>query len=321
MSDDRAPTLRPAAPARRPPPSVVERIAHRAEVVRGTTVAALRDPARMAASAWWSALQGDRRARAGTLVLALLVALTMVGLLLPPPLGHAEEALRAPSLAHLFGTDASGRDVLGAVVRGAWPTLGGGALAAFGAGTLGVALGALSGYLRGASDAFVHRTIETVQALPALVVVLIVEAIVPRAGFGTLIVAIALSRSSEVALAVRAEVLRTAALDHVLAARALGAGPGRVFAFHVLPLGLVPVGALVPFAFTAAVAIETAIQALGVGRVHPLAWGALMGGLRAAPSAWWLVAFPALFVALAAFSASLLGDAMRDAADPRLRGG
>lgn len=311
----------PSGQSKRPPPSVVIRLAERAEIVRGATVAALRDPARLAVSAWWTAVHRDNRARAGTLVLALLIVLTIVGALLSPQLGRADELLRAPSAAHALGTDAQGRDLLGALVRGAWPTLAGGVLAALAAGALGVVLGTLSGYLRGVADAFAHRTIETAQALPSVLVVLVVEAAVPNAGFGTLVLAIVLARSAEIAAGIRAEVLRVVALDHVLAARALGAGPGRVFTFHVLPLVLSPVVALVPFAFASAIALETAIQALGVGRVHPLAWGALMGAFRAHPTAWWLVVFPALFVALTASAAALLGEAMRDAADPRLRGG
>lgn len=309
------------APSKRPPPSVVIRIAERAEIVRGATVAALRDPARLAVSAWWTAVHRDNRARAGTVVLALLLVMTIVGALLSPELGRPDELLRAPSAAHALGTDAQGRDLLGALIRGAWPTLAGGVLAALAAGALGVVLGTLAGYLRGVADAFAHRAIETAQALPSVLVVLVVEAAVPNAGFGTLVLAIVLARSADIAAGIRAEVLRVVALDHVFAARALGAGPGRVFTFHVLPLVLSPVVALLPFAFASAIALETAIQALGVGRVHPLAWGALMGAFRANPTAWWLVAFPALFVALTAASAALLGDAMRDAADPRLRGG
>jgi ABC-type dipeptide/oligopeptide/nickel transport system permease subunit len=306
--------------SKRPPPSVVQRIAERAELVRGTTVVALRDPAKLAVSAWWSAVQRDLRARVGTAVLVAFVLLTAIGALVPPLTGHADASLRAPSFAHPFGTDEAGRDLLGALLRGAVPTVAGGAAAALGASALGVALGALAGYLRGAADASAHRLIETAQALPSLLVVLVIEALVPSAGFGTLVLAVVIARSAEIAAAVRADVLRALALDHVLAARALGAGPGRVFAYHVLPHAVSAASALAPFVFGAAVALETAVQALGVGRVHPLAWGALMGGVRAHPSAWWLVAFPALAAALVTFAGALLGDAMRDAADPRLRG-
>lgn len=327
-----SPTPRASAPSspapraitqasRRPPPSVVQRLAQRAELVRGTTVVALRDPARLAVSAWWSALHRDNRARVATVLLVALAALTAVGALLAPLVGRPEQALLAPQSGHLLGTDAEGRDLLSAMLRGALPTVAGGALAALGASVLGVAIGALAGYLRGAADALTHRAIETAQAIPSLLAVLVIEALVPSAGFGSLVVAIVVARAAEIAAAVRADVLRALALDHVIAARALGAGPGRVFAFHVLPFALSSVGALAPFVFGAAIALETTIQALGVGSVHPLAWGALMAGVRAHPTAWWLVAFPALAAALVTGAGALLGDAMRDAADPRLRGG
>jgi len=282
-------------------------------------VAAFRDPARLAYSSWRTALRSDRRAMAGTIMLAALTAMAIYGGLAEPIVGRPQDMLLSPSRGHLFGTDEHGRDLFLAVVHGTFPTLGAAMLAALGAAALGFALGALGGFLRGAIDLLFQRTIEALSAIPLLLIVLIAQALIPVPTATSLVLVIVLTRWAEIAQVVRADVLRVLQLDYVLAARALGAGPGRLLARHVLPSVLASAVVLSAFGVGAIIAVETAIAAIGIGYVHPLAWGALLGQARAHPAAWWLVVFPSGFVAWALGATVMLGEAIRDAFDPRLR--
>ena len=282
-------------------------------------VAAFRDPARLAYSSWRTALRSDRRAVAGTVMIALLVAIAIYGAVAQPIVGRADLALHAPSVAHPFGTDDQGRDLLRALVQGAFPTLGPAALAALGAAAIGFALGALGGFLRGSLDLFLQRTMEALSTLPLLLVVLIAQALIPAPSAASLVLVIMLTRWSEIAQVIRADVLRVLQLDYVLAARALGAGPGRLLARHVLPSVLASAVVLSAFTVAAVIVVETAVAVIGIGYVHPLAWGALLGQARAHPGAWWLVLFPAGLVAWALGATVMLAEAIRDAFDPRLR--
>jgi len=282
-------------------------------------VAAFREPGRLAYSSWRSALRSDRRAVAGTLMMTVLTAMAVYSAFAEPIVGHASDVLLGPSSQHPFGTDDQGRDLLRAIVHGSFPTLGPAVLAALGAAGIGFALGALGGFLRGSLDVLFQRTIEAIAAVPLLLVVLIAQALIPTPSATSLLVVVMLTRWAEIAQVVRADVLRVSQLDYVLAARALGAGPGRLLARHILPSVLASAVVLSAFAIGAVIVVETAVSVIGIGFVHPFAWGALLGQARTHPEAWWLVLFPAGFVAWALGATVLLGEAIRDALDPRLR--
>lgn len=308
--------------SRRSRPSLIEWIVTSSQRMRGQVdpaVAAFRDPARLAYDSWRLALRNDTRARVGTALSLVLTVMAVYGALASPLVGRTDNALRGPSGAHWMGTDVSGRDVFLALVHGAYPTLGAALLATLGAGTLGIALGALGGFLRGAPDLLLQRTIEAISSVPLLLFVLIAQTLLPVPSSTSLLFIVVLTRWADIAQVVRADVLRVLQLDHVTAARALGAGPGRLLARHVLPSVLASAVVLSAFSVGAVIAVETAIAVIGIGIVHPLAWGAILGQARAHPEAWWLVLFPAGFVALTLGATVLLGEAIRDAFDPRLR--
>lgn len=302
--------------------SVVDWILTSSQRMRGRvvepTVAAFADPARLAYGSWRVALRSDRRAVAGTVLLVLLTVMSIYGALARPLVGVSVDALRAPSSGHWFGTDEGGRDVFFALVHGAYPTLGAAMAATLGAAGLGIALGALGGFLRGAPDLILQRTTEALTSIPLLLVVLIAQTLLPVASW-SLILIVMLTRWADVAQVVRADVLRVMQLEYVTAARALGAGPGGLLARHVLPSVLASAVVLSAFGVGTVIVIETAIAVIGIGFVHPLAWGAILGQARAHPEAWWLVLFPAGFVALTLGATVMLGEAMRDVFDPRLR--
>jgi peptide/nickel transport system permease protein len=318
-------------------------------------------------------LAGDRLARAGTLLVAMLALLgifadllasdlpiacrwqgvvyLMPNLVHPPALagidGHrmradglpgdwavlplvaygpnspsAGETLLAPlAKGHPFGTDATGRDVFARVVYGARTALGVGLAASLVLVAIGVALGALAGFAGGIVDALVARAVESLTAIPTIVLVLVVGAIVPHATQGTLLATIVLTRWTELARVVRAEILHALRADYVTAARALGASAPRVLWRHVLPNAIAPAIVGATFALAWVILIESTVDFLRVGTVEAhVSWGEVLGEARSHPQAWWLVAFPGAALLTALVGLNLIGEAARNALDPRLRG-
>lgn len=297
--------------------SLLQRLTMTASAVADPAIAAFANPARQVFRSFLGALRRDTRARVGGVLALVLTGLLVVGALVAPPTGRASESLLGPSAGHLLGTDEAGRDVFRALISGSFPTLTLALLAVLGSGALGAALGALSGLLRGGFDGFLRRLLEVTAAVPSLLLVLVLQAAFP-ATFTLLLVVVA-CRCPEIALVARADVIRVQTLDHVTAARALGASPGRILAAHVMPWVLSSGLVVAAFGVGTVVVLESAVAIVGVGQVHPLAWGALLGQARRHPEAWWLVAFPSLLVLITVAASVLLGEAMRDTLDPKER--
>lgn len=225
------------------------------------------------------------------------------------------------SAGHPLGTDGIGRDVFARVVHGARTALVHGLAASMVLVLIGIVLGALAGFLGGTIDALVSRAVEALTAIPTLVLALVVLATVPHASTATLLWTIALTRWTELARLVRAEVLLSLGTDYVTAARALGASPLRVLWRHVMPNAVGPALVAAAFGVASVVLLEAAVDFLHVGAPDTMAsWGEAMGEARAHPEAWWLVAFPGAALLAALVACNLVGDAARDAVDPRLRG-
>ncbi len=231
-------------------------------------------------------------------------------------------ALLAPlSRGHPFGTDTMGRDVFARVVHGARTALGVGLAASAVLVLIGVVLGALAGFAGGVIDGLVSRAVESLTAIPTLVLVLVVSAVVSHPTTATLLWTIALTRWAELARLVRAEVLLALAQDYVTAARALGASAPRLLVKHVLPNVVAPAIVAASFGIASVVLTEAAVDFLRIGSPDGLAsWGEAMGEARAHPEAWWLTVFPGVALLAALVALNLIGEAARDALDPRLLG-
>jgi peptide/nickel transport system permease protein len=235
-------------------------------------------------------------------------------------IGEEEKPLLTPSSAHPFGTDREGRDVFARAVHGTRSYLVFALAAVLASVALGGLLGAIAGLFGGALDALVSRIVESVSAFPPLVLVLGIQAAVPRPTLFTLFLAIALTRWPEIARLVRGEVLLATTRDYVLAARALGASPIRVLRRHIAPNVRAPLVVAAAVGVGAVVLTEASLDFLRVGTPAGAAsWGETMSQFRDAPAAWWLLLFPGVLLVVTIIAYSLMGEALRSALDPRSR--
>jgi peptide/nickel transport system permease protein len=219
---------------------------------------------------------------------------------------------------HPLGTDEEGRDVFARLVHGARTSLGIGLVAALLFVGLGVVLGGLAGFYGGPVDALVGRLVETLTPFPTLILVLVVEAVLEHPSVGAMLLAIGLTRWTEVARVVRAEVLLVGSQDYALAARALGVRPLRVLLRHVAPNAAAPVLVTAAFGIAQVVLIESSLEFLRVGAVSGVSWGEMLSEARGHPGAYWLLFFPGVAIFALVAALNLVGEAWRDALDPRL---
>jgi peptide/nickel transport system permease protein len=238
------------------------------------------------------------------------------------PVELGPEPLAAPSSEHWLGTDALGRDVLARLVHGTSVSMQVGFISIGIAAIVGIVIGALAGYFGGWVDIVLSRFIEVVTCFPTFFLILAVLAWLPPR-IENVMVVIGLTHWVGIARLTRGELLRLREEDYALAARALGAGPLRVIFRHLLPNAMAPVLVSITFGIATAIHVEAALSWLGLGVQSPQpSWGsALRDGYDHLFSAPHIVppACAAIFLAVLGFN--LAGDALRDAIDPRLRGG
>lgn len=233
----------------------------------------------------------------------------------------SQRALRAPDSEMIMGADSMGRDVYSRIVSGARISLAVGLGATFLGCFIGVIIGLMSGYLLGWFDLITQRIIDLMQALPLLVMALVMAAALGPSLQNT-IIAIAIPKVPQVARLIRSNTLALREMPFVEAARAAGMSEVRVALRHVLPNTLAPLIVYATASFGAAILTEASLSFLGVGipEPHP-SWGRMLSEsaaeyMRSAP---WLVIFPGIAISLVVFGTNLLGDALRDMLDPRER--
>lgn len=270
-----------------------------------------------------------RRKPLGAISGAVLILLILTAIFAPviathdPILQSGPERLQAPSADHWMGTDNLGRDVFSRVVFGARISLQVGFFA-IGLGTaVGLTIGVMSGYLGGKLDLVVQRFVDVLMGFPFIVLAMI---LVVALGASLWNVAIALSVAivPRVVRLSRSSTLMVKEEMYVMAAQTIGVSLPRMVFVHILPNTLGPVFVLVTGALGGVIVAEAGLAFLGLGIPPPApSWGGMLnvgarGYMEAAP---WMVIFPGLALSSVVFTFSLLGDALRDVLDPRLRRG
>ncbi|MFC9977110.1 ABC transporter permease [Spirillospora sp. NPDC127200] len=281
-----------------------------------------------AASLWHDAWY-DLRRRA--LFWAPVAVLLLVGTMAAAPglfTGRGENERCDPNLAklgpsgeHWFGTDLAGCDYYAHVVHGARPTLLIGVVVTLFAFAIAVLLGMLAGYYGGPVDALIARLTDVFFGLPFVLGATVILVAFPGHGVGAMTLVLVLLGWTTMIRIMRGQVIAVRDADYVQAARLLGASDRRIMGRHILPNALAPVIVVATLNVGNVIAGEATLDFLGVGLQYPeVSWGLQLNQAQSYvidnPH---LLAFPAVFLSLTVLSFLLLGDAVRDALDPKLR--
>ncbi len=259
-----------------------------------------------------------------SLLLILLLAAVFAPLITPA--GYADQnylqQINAfPSLQHLFGVDNVGRDYFSRVIYGIRISFLVGFSTAIIALLIGVPLGAIAGFLGGTVDWVVMRLIETFSVIPPLLVAILFVTLF-GSGLQNVIIILSLVSWMDVCRLVRGEVLSLKEREYALAARAIGVSSARLLFRHLLPNALAPIIVGMVLCVPNAIMLEAMLSFLGIGVNPPTpSWGQMISqSLYYVQFYWFLTFFPALFLAFTVLSLSFVGDGIRDAMDPKLRG-
>lgn len=291
----------------------------------------------------WERLRRNRIAVLAMAILASVVLVAVLGPLFLTTTSHATSAAQfePPSARHLFGTDVNGRDVFARVLEGARISLLVGLSGALVSFFIGTTYGLISGYVGGKTDALMMRLVEVLYAIPRLILIIIASfvfdpilkeklsgfwggALVGYSKILILIIALGLIEWLTMARIVRGQVLALKSQQFVTAARSLGQSHFKIITRHLLPNLLGVVVVYLTLTIPAVILDESFLSFLGLGIQAPQAsWGSLLSdgaqAINPVRSYWWLLFFPAAVMSITLLALNFLGDALRDALDPRQR--
>ena len=268
-----------------------------------------------------------RRSGPGRVGFALSLLLVLVAVTAPwiapysPTAQNLPARLMGPTAQHWMGTDELGRDILSRIIFGTRVSILVSICVVFGAGIIGLTIGAVAGYFGGWLDRLVNIVlINAFLSFPGILLAIAFAAFLGP-GISKVILALVVTGWAGYARLARAQILQAKEMEYVLAARSLGATHARILIRHLLPNILQPVLVQATIAMAGAILAESTLSFLGVGVLAPMpSWGAMLNDARGhlfdAPH---LVIFPALAVMMAVLAFNLLGDALRDWLDPRMR--
>ena len=264
--------------------------------------------------------------RLSWLGLALLAGILLVAVMAPllAPHDPLEQNILArlepPSAEFWLGTDSYGRDVLSRLIYGARISLAVGFISVLIAMLIGTVIGVVTGYVGGLLDQIVMGALDVMLSFPTLLLGLMIAAML-GASLENLIIAIAVTEVAPFARVARAPTITLKQRDFVEASRSYGSGPIRIMFRHILPNMVSDVVVVSSLWMASAIRTEASLSFIGLGVPPPTAtWGSMIrDGFENILDAWWLAVFPSLAILLTVLALNLLGDALRDAADPRSR--
>jgi peptide/nickel transport system permease protein len=269
-------------------------------------------------------LRKNPRMLVGLVLLAILLFVALFAPVIAPydPIKvNITDALEAPSTSHLLGTDDLGRDVFSRVLWGARISLSVGVISVSIGFLVGVSVGLLAGYLGGTFDLLAMRVIDALLAFPALVLAIaITAALGPQ--IQNAMIAIGIVAVPGYARLTRGQVLSVRSREYIVAARTVGVPPLRIVLGHIFPNIANPLVVQATLATAFAILAEAALSFLGLGPQPPYpSWGQDINYSQRylANMKWWMSAGPGIAIFIAVFTFNFLGDALRDALDPRLR--
>ena len=277
---------------------------------------------------WGVARRFARTSPIGAVAALFLIALLLVTIFadqIAPyhPLEADFGALREPpSAQHWLGTDNLGRDVLSRLLHGGRISLSVALVSTLFSKVLGFAWGVMTGYLGASFDLVSQRIVDVLLAFPGIILsMLLLSAL--GGGFGTVVIAITLLGIAGTVRVIRSVVLSVKEMAYVESAKSVGASSLRVMAQHIAPQCVAPILVLTSASLGGAIFAEAALSFLGLGIPQPNpSWGNMLGGILANQfrPQWWLVIYPGLTITLTILAFNLVGDALRDHLDPKLRG-
>ena len=272
----------------------------------------------------WHRVWADPRGRLAAGVIVVLLLLAVLAPLIAPYHPSAQPDIlglqsRPPSLAHPLGTDIFSRDVLSRLLYGARVSLAVGILAMLVAVFAGTTWGAIAGFAGGPLDALMMRIVDAMMAIPRVLLVLVIVVLWERVPLLSLVAILGLTGWFGLSRLVRAEVRSVAQREFVLSARALGVGRMRLLARHILPNVISPIVVAATLGVGNVILLEAALSYVGVGVQPPQpSWGNIIQDSTGRfIELWWLSIFPGLAIVTTVMAFNTLGDALRDALDPR----
>jgi len=287
--------------------------------------ATARGPLRRAlGAAGWFCRRKPLGALGGVIVLSLLLMAGFAELIAPYAYDQQLPGarLKPPGREYLLGTDNVGRDILSRIVYGARVSVTVGFLTVLLGNTVATVVGITSGYFRGRYDILVQRVVDAWQSFPYLIIILSLLAVLGP-GMLNVILALSILVAAATSRVIRSATLSVVEHPYIEAARAMGAGHVRVILRHVLPNVTATIVVVATIGLGGVILAESALSFLGYGvpPPHP-SWGSMLSGsgrtyMYNAP---WIAVWPGMAISMVVFGFNMLGDALRDVLDPRLRG-
>jgi len=273
-----------------------------------------------------TALRYARAKPLGAFSLLVIVALVLCAILasaispFDPTLGITGKVMKAPTVVHPFGTDYAGRDILSRVIYGArvslWISIGAVVL-----GTLsGTVIGLLSGFFGGWIDMLIQRFIDAAMSIPLILLAVVIVSLV-KPSLNNILIALSISIAPRTARLVRSAALAIKTEPYIDAALSVGCTQGRLIVRYILPNIFAPIIVVASVTMGAAIIAESSLSFLGLGPPTLISWGGMLSGearqkMEIAP---WMAVSPGAAIMITVLAFNLLGDALRDILDPRLR--